>query len=124
MSNYRIKDPTLLAAAFKALANPNRLQVFMRLAGCCQPGETTQACTIKTCVGDLTQGLDIAPSTVSHHLKELRQAGLIHMERSGQTIDCWVEPFALKALADFFTHTCQTAESPVRPVPLPEGAAP
>lgn len=103
MSNYRIKDPALLAAAFKALSNPHRLQLFMRLANCCAPGDLTPVCEVKACVGDLTQGLDIAPSTVSHHLKELRQAGLIHMERRGQTIECWAEPFALAALSDFFT---------------------
>lgn len=113
MSNYRIKDPALLADAFKALSNPNRLQLFMRLAGCCRPGDVTQACDVKTCVGDLTAGLDIAPSTVSHHLKELRQAGLIHMERRGKTMECWVDPFALAALADFFTNARRTLEQPL-----------
>lgn len=112
MSNYRIKDPALLAAAFKALSNPHRLQLFMRLAKCCAPGDPAPACDAKSCVGDLTQGLDIAPSTVSHHLKELRQAGLIHMERRGQTIECWAEPFALAALADFFANARRAIDAP------------
>lgn len=113
MSNYRIKDPALLAAAFKALSNPHRLQLFMRLAKCCAPDDVACGCTVSTCVGDLTQGMDIAASTASHHLKELRQAGLIHMERRGQNIECGVDPFALKALADFFNNACQTASPPL-----------
>ena len=57
---------------------------------------------MRRCVGVIGGDLEIAPSTVSHHLKELRQAGLVHMERRGQTIECWVEPETLRLLADFF----------------------
>ena len=66
---------------FKALSNPNRLKIFMRLTSCCLPGTVTSinpgtgeaGCA---CVGELGQDLDIVPSTISHHIKELRQAGL------------------------------------------------
>lgn len=40
-----------------------------------------------TCVADLSSGLGIAPSTVSHHLKELRQSGLITMGRQGRRVE-------------------------------------
>jgi len=56
------------------------------------------------CVGDLAQELDIAPSTVSHHLKELTHAGLIATERCGREIRCWVEPDVLRELGGFFTN--------------------
>ena len=94
-------SPDDVAEIFKALSNPHRLNVFLRLAACCRPGD---ACTdgMRACVGDLARGLDIAPSTVSHHLKELRRSGLIHMERSGQNVECWVEPETLDRLSDFF----------------------
>ncbi|MFH1911324.1 MAG: ArsR family transcriptional regulator [Pseudomonadota bacterium] len=58
-----------------------------------------------TYVGDLSKNLDIVPSTVSHHLKELRQAGLIKMKRSGQKIECWVDPEIIKELEFFFKVT-------------------
>ena len=93
------------AAQFKALSNPNRLALFKRLMSCCVPGticNTDEA--IRYCVGELGKGLDIAPSTVSHHLKALNQAGLIQMERQGKTIHCWVEPEILDELAHFFTY--------------------
>ena len=54
-------------------------------------------------VGDLGEGSGIAPSTVSHHLKELYRSGLIQMERQGQQVKCWVESSVLQELSEFFT---------------------
>ena len=101
MSNYQIKDAEELAELFKALSNPHRLKIFINLARCCRPG---QACApnMRACVGELGDGLELAPSTVSHHLKELRRAGLIHMKRAGQHVECWADPEALARLGDFF----------------------
>ena len=107
MSNYRDKEIEKFADIFKALSNPNRLKIFLRLISCCQPGTITsidsnmeaEGCA---CVGELGQDLGIVPSTISHHIKELRQAGLIRMERRGQKIECWVDPATVAALKDFF----------------------
>ena len=95
-----------MAEAFKALSNPNRLKIFQQLLGCCTPGTVCSAeQTAKFCVGDLGNGLNIAPSTLSHHIKELSRAGLIQMERRGQHVDCWVEPAAIEELGRFFQPT-------------------
>jgi ArsR family transcriptional regulator len=107
MSNYRAKNIEKFAEMFKALSNPNRLKIFLRLVSCCQPGTITsiknsaepEGCA---CVGELGQDLGIVPSTISHHIKELRQAGLIRMERRGQKIECWVDPETVEALKGFF----------------------
>lgn len=104
MSNFRKHDTDRLATMLKALANPQRLRVFMRLTNCCEPdgrcGLTPEG--IRSCVGDLAKDLDLAASTVSHHLKELRVAGVMNMERRGQRIECWISVDALRLLADFF----------------------
>lgn len=92
-----------LASQFKALGHPHRLQIFMRLATCCSPGiscGTDEA--LHRCVGELAAELEIAPSTVSHHLKELTQAGLIAARRQGREIHCSVDPTVLSSLRDFF----------------------
>ena len=57
---------------------------------------------MRACVGDLAEGLDLAPSTVSHHIKELNSAGLIQTERAGQNVECWVDPNVLQGLSKFF----------------------
>ena len=109
MSNYPDENIGKFAEMFKALSNPHRLKIFLRLVSCCQPGTVTR---IKTnmepetcaCVGELGQDLGIVPSTISHHIKELRQAGLIHMERRGQKIECWVDPETVAALQGFFAQ--------------------
>ena len=107
MSNYRDNNIEKFAEMFKALSNPNRLRIFMRLISCCQPG-TVASINASTgeegcaCVGELGQDLGIVPSTISHHIKELRQAGLIRMERRGQKMECWIDPKTLEALQGFF----------------------
>jgi len=90
------------AAAFKALAHPHRLAIFLRLSGCCQRhGCDAEECS-SLCVGELGKGLGIGQPTVSHHLKELIRAGLIRTCRSGQSTECWVAETTLDELAQFF----------------------
>lgn len=102
MSNYE----TIInrqAERFKALSNPHRLALFQRLCNCCVPGTVCSPDeAIRFCVGDLGEGLNIAPSTLSHHLKELHRAGLIMMQRNGKNVECWVEPNTLQELVGFF----------------------
>ena len=103
MSNNQTESVEKFSGIFKALSNPNRLKIFLRLVSCCVPG-TIWSLEAKesACVGDVARDLEIVPSTVSHHIKELRQAGLIKMRRSGQKIECWVDPEVLKDLEGFF----------------------
>jgi ArsR family transcriptional regulator, arsenate/arsenite/antimonite-responsive transcriptional repressor len=90
------------AVAFKALAHPHRLQIFVRLSSCCQKhGCDAEECA-RLCVGELGKGLGIGQPTVSHHLKELTRAGLIRTCKSGQSTECWVAETTLDELAQFF----------------------
>ena len=110
MSKY--KNIQQYAEMFKALSNPNRLKIFLRLISCCSPGtvwsipeKSDSAAEYCACVGDLGRDLEIVPSTLSHHIKELRQAGLIKMKRKGQKIEYFIDPGAVTALKDFFNKT-------------------
>jgi ArsR family transcriptional regulator len=104
MSNYQKEEVHRFAEVFKALANPNRLQIFLRLISCCPPGtKCISDVAGQRCVGELSQGLEIDPSTVSHHLKELRRSGLIRMERRGKNMLCWVDPETVLAVANLLT---------------------
>jgi DNA-binding transcriptional ArsR family regulator len=104
MSMYRSNDLTAYAEAFKALSNPNRLAIFLHLIACCPPGTS---CSfeeeMKKCVGDLGRGLNIGQPTISHHIKELRRAGLIHVGKKGKYTECWVDGETVTLLADLLT---------------------
>lgn len=72
---------------FKALANPHRLKIYQMLMHCCEPGTAcTEREALSTCVSDIDEQLEIAPSTLSHHLKELHRAGLLNMQKKGKQV--------------------------------------
>ena len=106
MSIYHSFNTEKIASQLKALSNPNRLRIFTELAANCTRGE---ACDLdsdgtRCCVGDLGEQVDVSQSTLSHHIKELRQSGLINVERQGQRIEVWANQEAVSGLADFFLH--------------------
>ena len=104
MSNNKNINLELYAEVFKALSNPNRLQIFQRLTSCCKPGTMCEFDSNSTAyVGELGDELNIVPSTVSHHIKELKRAGLIKTRRQGQKIECWINSEVIKDLRDFFS---------------------
>lgn len=103
MSKYINEHLDKLSRAFAALSNPHRLQIFTILSGCCVPGTScTVDSAISCCVGDLGSKLNVASSTLSHHLKELNQAGLIDMRRDGKQIICSVNTTMLDVISDYF----------------------
>lgn len=102
MSNHRTNIDEL-TVTFKALANPNRLALFESLMDqCCPDGTSCCEDEVSSNVTELAGCCDIAPSTLSHHLKELRQAGLVRTEKRGKFVHCWVDPEMLEPLSDFF----------------------
>ncbi len=102
MSNCRTIDFGRLARVFGALSNPKRLKLLQRLVeSCCVGGVCCTSENLALCIDKLAEELGLAKSTVSHHLKELREAGLIAVERSGKFNDFRIEGGALSALAVF-----------------------
>jgi ArsR family transcriptional regulator, arsenate/arsenite/antimonite-responsive transcriptional repressor len=85
-----------LAQVFKALGDPVRLRL-MSLIGARDGGEV--------CVCDLTSAFDLSQPTISHHLKVLREAGLIDSERRGTWVYYRLVPAALERMAVLLTTT-------------------
>ena len=79
-----------LAPVFKALGDPVRLRLIS-LIGACQGGEV--------CVCDLASAFDLTQPTISHHLKVLREAGLIDSKRRGTWVYYRLVPAALERMA-------------------------
>ena len=71
---------TALAERLKALADPTRLRMLELLAG--QPEAL--------CVCDITSQFDLHQPTISHHLRILREAGLIQGEKRGVWSYYWL----------------------------------
>src|SRR6266513_373703 len=85
-------DAERVAGSFRALADPTRVAIVNRLA---QAEET--------CVCDLTAAFSLSQPTISHHLKVLRDAGLVESSRRGTWAYYRVVPEALGALAAALT---------------------
>jgi ArsR family transcriptional regulator len=82
-------DAEALATAFKAIADPGRLQLLNFIAR--QPGS-------EACVCNLVEPLGLSQPTVSHHLKVLTEAGLLERERRGTWMFYRLVPDRVEAL--------------------------
>lgn len=85
-----------LAPAFKALGDPVRLQLLSQIA---------TASGGEACVCDLSPAFDLTGPTISHHLKVLREAGLIDCERRGTWVFYWAIPERIAVLSQLLTVT-------------------
>ena len=70
------------AKILKALSHPNRLEIYLNIVKGDQSGFQTAECECS--VSEIMASLKIGAPTVSHHLKELANAGLITTERQGK----------------------------------------
>lgn len=85
-----------LAQAFRALSNPNRLAMYLELLR--KHEHSVKSCALQ----DLMDLLDVGAPTVSHHTKELVNAGLIEVQREGKFILCRLNEAMRAKLAQFF----------------------
>lgn len=86
---------------FKALADENRIKILEYIQvkcgkhceGDCEPDGA--------CASDLAESLNITPATVSHHIKELVNAGLIATQKQGRWVYCTTNDEALSEAMAF-----------------------
>jgi ArsR family transcriptional regulator len=76
-----------LASRFKALADPTRVAIVNRLAA-----------ADEVCVCDLTAVFELSQPTISHHLRILREAGLVEASRRGTWAYYRLVPEAIESL--------------------------
>jgi ArsR family transcriptional regulator len=91
---------TDLARGFKALGDPVRLRLLSLIAA--RAGG-------EVCVCELTDAFTLTGPTISHHLKVLREAGLVRAERRGTWVWYRVEPTRLAALSHLLDTSTVTA---------------
>lgn len=86
-----------LASAFRALGDPTRLRILTFLASKAEQSAETGATVGEVCAQ--VTGMETITSTISHHLKELRIAGLIDVEKRGRFNICRLNRSAVDRLA-------------------------
>lgn len=91
-----------VAPMFKALGDPVRLRLMSMIAS-----------VPEICVCDLTPAFDLSGPTISHHLKVLREAGLVDSERRGTWVWYRVRPEAFRQLGTLLDIT--PASAPANP---------
>ncbi|MBC7529750.1 MAG: helix-turn-helix transcriptional regulator [Chthonomonadaceae bacterium] len=105
MRNRMALDETRFYAIAKALADPRRLQILERIA---LQGEC--------CCSAISADIPVAQPTISHHLKELANAGLIRQRREGTFTLCQVDAQTLNAywqeLRDRLCMNCAETQTP------------
>src|ERR1700684_246358 len=87
----------IVAKQLEALGNPTRLGVYRVLVRAGEAG---------TPVGRLQEKMDIAASTLSHHLHRLILTGLVSQERQGTTLICRANYPAMNSLVGFLVDEC------------------
>ena len=96
------------AARLEALGNPTRLKIYRALVRAGDNGLS---------VGTLQGKLDIAASTLSHHLKTMMIVGLVHQERQSTTLICRANYDVMRVLVDFLVAECCSGDAVCAPAP-------
>lgn len=86
-----------VATRLEALGNPTRLEIYRLLV---RAGDTGVP------VGRIQSELDVAASTLSHHLKSLLIVGLVTQERAGTILNCRANYPMMRGLVDFLVAEC------------------
>jgi ArsR family transcriptional regulator len=95
----RDKNMRRMSAAFKALSNETRLGVFEKIS--LAPCQAMLNKNNRPSVCSIADNFNISLSTISHHMKELRNAGLIDCERKGQFIFCEPNAETIKMMVEY-----------------------
>jgi ArsR family transcriptional regulator len=93
-------DAAGLARGFRALGDPVRLRLLSLIA---------ERAGGEVCVCELTDAFTLSGPTISHHLRVLREAGLVDCQRRGTWVYYWVVPDALAALSRLLDTSAMTS---------------
>ena len=89
-----------LSKIFKALGDPTRFAIFELVRDCGNPDGCSEE-EASDSLSQIAERFHLSLSTVSHHVKELRNSGLIICTKEGQRLYCKVAPEVLQELERF-----------------------
>jgi ArsR family transcriptional regulator len=91
-----------MARVFKALSNEQRLSLFRMIYYWQKAMPENECCGVQKAFTRACDCMDISRSTISHHLKELQNAGLITCEKEGQALVCTINQELVEGIKHFF----------------------
>lgn len=92
-------DTVKLAKILKALSHPKRLEIYFKIAD--QSEADFETCC-ECFVTDMIHSLKLGAPTISHHIKELENAGLITTERKGKYLSARINEETLVEVNKIF----------------------
>ena len=95
----------LVVQQLAALAQSTRLNLFRELIKVCDCGDDSGLAA-----GELAKRMQLAPPTLSFHLKELTRAGLVKSKKMGRSIIYSVDHVSIRSLIDFMMEDCCTEQ--------------
>ncbi len=100
-------DTVKLAKILKALSHPKRLELYFKIA---QKSEADFEADCECFVTDMINSLKLGAPTISHHIKELENAGLITTERKGKYLCARVKEETLAEVNKIFSKQLDVKE--------------
>jgi ArsR family transcriptional regulator len=91
-----------MAKVFKALSNEQRLNLFRMIYYWQKTMPASECCGVQKAFTKACACMDLSRSTISHHLKELQNAGLIICEKDGQSLTCQINLELMEEMKNYF----------------------
>ncbi len=91
-----------MAKVFKALSNEQRLNLFKMIYYWDKTVGKDACCGVERAFTKACDCMDLSKSTISHHLKELQNAGLLKCTKNGQVLSCKVNDELINDIKGFF----------------------
>lgn len=92
------------AKQLEAMGNRTRLAIIQLLVNAGKDGIN---------VSEINQVIAVPPSTLSHHLAKLVNAGLVSQQRAGRTLICQTEPGSMEELVMYLADKCCGEDSEI-----------
>lgn len=92
-------DKIKLSKIFKALSNPHRLELYLKIL---EAHEASFEANRECLVTDMIKSMNIGAPTISHHIKELSNAELIRTEKRGKFLICKINKETYQRISEVF----------------------
>ena len=104
-NSFMNKNINNVTKIFKALSDENRIKILLSIYKKeCKCIKYELSCRDETCIKDLSKSLKITTPTISHHIKELVNSGLITTKKDGRWVYCEINQKTFQKICSFLNN--------------------